>query len=323
MLRLAAGLASLAMLGTGLYVLTPPALIDEVPLPAPIEDVDAYIETAEAAAGTRHPLIPDVEKRITWYGGVGRTFYAVVYLHGFSATRQETAPAAERIARELGANLFETRLSGHGRQREALVGVSAEDWLADTAEALAIGGRIGERIVLVGSSTGGTLAVAMAAHESMRPVSTLVLISPNFAPANASAEWLTAPAGPLLAKLLYGDTRRWEPYNERQARYWSTEYPFDAVVEMMRLVDFTRDRLPLTLRQDLLVFLSPDDRVVSVEAMAGALEKIDAPLKQVVEVRNPGDPSHHILAGDILSPAMTDTLVSTVVAFVRDSEAVE
>ena len=320
MLRLAAGVAGLALLGTGLYVLTPPALVNEVVLPEPIDDVDAYLEAAESAAGARQPLIPGAEKRITWYDGMQRTPYAVVYLHGFSATRQEIAPAAERIANELGANLFETRLSGHGLQREVLIDVKAKDWLLDTAEALAIGSGIGERLVVIGTSTGATLATAMTGHAAMRSVSALVLISPNFAPANASAQLLTAPAGPLLAKLWYGDTRRWEPYNERQARYWATEYPFDAVVEVMRLVDYTEARLPLRLDHDLLVFLSRDDRVVSVAAIDTALERIDAPRKQVVEIRDPGDPSHHVLAGDILSPGMTETLVSAVVAFVRDRD---
>ncbi|MDD4273595.1 MAG: hypothetical protein PHG14_07705 [Desulfobacter postgatei] len=38
-----------------------------------------------------------------------------VYIHGFSATRKETAPLSDLVAKTLNANLFYTRLSGHGR----------------------------------------------------------------------------------------------------------------------------------------------------------------------------------------------------------------
>lgn len=57
MLRLAAGIASLALLGTGLYVLTPPTLVNEVVLPEPIDDLDAYLQAAESTAGARRSRV--------------------------------------------------------------------------------------------------------------------------------------------------------------------------------------------------------------------------------------------------------------------------
>ena len=58
-----------------------------------------------------------------------QTELALVYLHGFSASRQETAPLSEDLARQLGANLFVTRLSGHGRSPQAMGEPSVRDWL--------------------------------------------------------------------------------------------------------------------------------------------------------------------------------------------------
>ena len=43
---------------------------------------------------------------------------------------------------------------------------SAEAWMDDMAEALAVGRAVGDRVLLVGTSTGGTLA-ALAMHEPM------------------------------------------------------------------------------------------------------------------------------------------------------------
>lgn len=298
------------------WTLTPAALTSVPPTPEIPDDVDAYLQANEYSAGRKFPLIPETEKRVRWQQQGTKTERSVVYLHGFSATRQEIAPAAELIADRLGANLFETRLSGHGRQRGAMLETTAEDWLEDAAEALAIGARIGERIVLIGTSTGATLALAMADHPSMNAVDTIVLLSPNFSPADPAARWLTRPAGPALARLIAGETRSWIPHNDMQARYWSTSYPTAAVVEVMRLVDRAYSAAEGEFAQDLLMLISPNDKVVSAEAAITAFAKISGRRKAIVTVDTPGDPSNHVLAGRILSPNSTKWVVETVVDFV-------
>ena len=307
-----------ALLGGVAYLNTPPALVSAATTPELPDDIDSYLADAERLVTAQYELIPDTEKRVTWYAEPGaRTAYAVVNLHGFSATRQETAPLAERVAASLAANLFETRLSGHGHSERPMHAVRAEDWLADTAEALAIGARLGEKIVVIGTSTGGTLALAMSKHETAAPVSDIVLISPNLQPRDGNARWLTRPAGPLIAKFIAGDTRSWEAHNELQARYWSTSYPIEAAVEVMRLVDALNAGLPMKLRQNLLVLQSPDDQVVSPKATRQAFEQISAPRKQLIKIEDAEDPSRHVLAGDILAPESTSRIAATIIDFVR------
>lgn len=310
--------AAAALVGGLVYLNTPPALVNAAMQPQLPDNIEAWLAAAEQRVATQYPLIPDTGKRVTWQGEAGaRTPYAVVSLHGFSATRQETAPLAERVATSLGANLFETRLSGHGYAERPMHAVQAEDWLADTAEALAIGARLGDRVIVIGTSTGGTLALAMSDHDTAKLVSDIVVISPNLRPSDGKAAWLTRPAGPLIARLIAGDTRSWEAHNEQQARYWSTSYPIEAAVEVMRLVDLLDSRLPMQLEQNLLVLLSPDDEVVSPEATKQAFERISAPRKQLIEIEHAGDPSNHVLAGDILSPGSTDDIAALIVDFVR------
>jgi esterase/lipase len=304
------------------WMLTPAALVNPATVPALPEDLDGYLAARELGAGRDFPLIRGTEKRLRWASPGARTRYSVVYLPGFSATRQEIAPVPELVADALGANLFETRLAGHGRVAGAMLGVYAEDWLADAAEALAIGSRIGERVVVIGTSTGATLAMAMAGHPAAGSVETMVLVSPNFRPADRRAGLVTGPAGPLLARLLIGETRSWTPHNELQARYWATKYPVDAAVEVMRLVDFTWESLPLDLPADLLVFYSPNDTVVSPAATLEALEQVHAHRKRLLAIESAGDPSNHVLAGDVLSPDRTDEVAAAIVAFIHgDSPA--
>ncbi len=312
-----AAIVALLMVATTLWLLTPARLQPasaELLLPA---DLDRWLLQSEQPAAERYGLVPGTEKRVTWFAEGERTPYSVLYLHGFSATRQETAPLAATVARALGANLFETRLTGHGREREKLTGVRAEDWLDDAIEALTIAAEIGERIIVIGTSTGATLAAAILDHRTMDAVDTIVMLSPNFAPNDSNAAWLTRPAGPLLARLMVGETRSWEPHNDAQARYWSTTYPTAAAVEMMRLVDLANRRLPDTISPRLLMFYSKDDEVISTDVAMSVFEKTDAPQKAAIEIVNPGDPSHHVLAGDVLSKGKTREVANRIVEFIR------
>jgi esterase/lipase len=304
------------------FATAPPTLVNEAAAPKINGDLDAWLARSERAAGQVAALIPDTEKRIRWFEERrgSKTRYAVVYLHGFSATRQEIAPVGERVADGLGANLFETRLRGHGQILNPLAGVRAEDWLEDAAEALAIGAALGEKIILMGTSTGATLALAMTGHPSFDRVGHLVLISPNFAPSDPSAEFLTWPGGPQLAYMVAGDTRSWTPRNDLQARYWSTTYPMDAVIEMMRLVKYVRAQLPLDLAQPLLVIYSPVDRVVDTARITRAFEQMNSPRQQLIEIPDSGDPSNHVLAGSIMSPATTSVVADSIVRFVKGQD---
>ena len=59
------------------------------PISLPV-DLDSYLAASEAQFSD---IVPNTEKTIIWASEPGqKTDIAVVYLHGFSATRQETAP---------------------------------------------------------------------------------------------------------------------------------------------------------------------------------------------------------------------------------------
>lgn len=308
-----------ALIGIGWW-LTPPPLAnvaETIDIPS---DVDAWLAASEQKASAEFELIPGTEKRIRWQQPGIRTARSIVYLHGFSATRQEIAPTAELVADRIGANLFETRLAGHGHGRLPMYDVRAEDWLQDGVEAIQIGKLLGDDVIVIGTSTGSTLALALADHPAMQQVSTLVLISPNMSPADPKAAWLTRPGGPLLARLIAGDTRSWTAHNDLQERFWSTSYPSDATVEVMRLVDRAQMLAGLPMRHSVLMMLSPADTVISPSAAKTTYDALDVPRKLMIEMSGSGDPSNHILAGDILSPDTTESVVENIVDFVTDAD---
>jgi pimeloyl-ACP methyl ester carboxylesterase len=71
----------------------------------------------------------------------------------------------DTVAREMGANIFYTRLRGYGVTTEEITRVRVDDWINDTWEAMEIGHRIGERVIVAGSSMGGDLALWLASRH--------------------------------------------------------------------------------------------------------------------------------------------------------------
>ena len=279
----------------------------------------AVLEPWLAAAESRFPdIVPGAEKTIVWaHPDRRRTPLAVVYLHGYTATRQEVAPLCDQLAAALGANLFYTRLAGHGRAPAALGEASAEDWLRDAAEALAIGRALGERVVVVGTSTGGTLALWLAQRPEAADIAAQILVSPNLGPRDERSTLLAGPWGYQLQRWLIGEEYRWQPANERQAKYWTWKYPARALVPMMALVKSVRDSPLEGIRVPTLVIHSPKDSVVSPARIEAAYARLGAPVKRIVKVEDSEDRAHHVLAGDILAPSGTAALLAPMLDFVR------
>lgn len=308
-------LACLVLAGV-IYAYTPAPLepYRDIPGLPPIDALDDWLEDRERSI--RPALVPGTEKRIAWQQPGRKTPLAIVYLHGFSGSRQEIAPTAERVAGLLGANLFETRLADHGLSANGLGSAVAEDWLADAAEALAIGAAIGDRVIVIGTSTGATLAAAIADHPLMEAVSHMIWISPNFGVRDERASLATGPAGELIARLVAGETRSFATQNDAHATYWTTRYPTTAAVEMLRLVRYVDELAVLPVTADLLMIYSPDDQVISVAAADAAFERTLSGRRKRIAFREADDPLQHVISGDILSPSATEKITEMIAGFV-------
>ena len=278
-------------------------------------DLEAYVRAADQ--GLTDLRVGD-ERGVVWADAKtrGRTRASVVYLHGFSADRHEIEPVVTDLAEALGANVYFTRLTGHGRDGAAMAEATVEDWLDDTAEAIAIGERLGEQVVLVGTSTGGTLAAWAATRpEATDRISALVLLSPNFHPKDRSSRVLLYPWGGVLARLVVGEERCFDSLNDAQEYHWTTCYPTSALSPMMALVEHVRSLDLSVVDAPTLVLYSPEDDVVDAaetERLLGGMEGEGIRL-QVVE--GSSDPARHVLAGDIVSPDSNAEVLDRMVSF--------
>lgn len=296
---------------------------DPADLPADLKDFDAHLAAAEAAVAN---LKPEVPRRIVWAAEPGvRTPYSIVYLHGFTATSEEIRPVPDRLAAAIGANLYFTRLSGHGRDGAAIGGQRAGDWIEDTAEAMEIGRRIGERVLVVATSTGGNLAAIAAADKVMSDgLAGIVFVSPNFAIANPLAAALGLPWVRHWGPLLFGSIRSFEPVNDGEAYFWTNHYPAVAVVSVKALVDHTAEIDFAALTIPALFFYSNEDRTVRPEATRDVFVRWGGSKQLEPRRMGPGDDAKsHVIAGDVLSPGQTDETAAIMIDWARALIAVD
>jgi alpha-beta hydrolase superfamily lysophospholipase len=293
-----------------------PGVLPEPPV-APGATAAETVASVMAAERLIDGVREGAAKEVVWAGAPGEvTPLSVVYVHGFSATKAELRPVPDRVAEALGANLFLTRLAGHGRTGEALGRAEASHWMLDMAEALAVGKAIGERTLVIGTSTGAALAALSAVEPAGREgVAGYVLVSPNFGLQASGTSLLRLPFARTLAPLILGPERAWEPRNEAHAQGWTNRYPTEALVPMAAVTDAAFLTDYATATAPALFLLSDEDRVVDPEkAREVARRWGPAPGATVVPIAlAPGDdPDAHVLAGDALSPGSTDTVVQAI-----------
>ena len=168
-----------------------------------IEDIDSLLENQEKMV---RALRLGTEKKVLWAQGNGiKSQTSIVFIHGFSASRVETDPVVDLIATELSANVFFTRLRGHGQDGKALGEVTYEQLLDDTIEAIEIGKSIGDDVVLMGCSTGCSLIhIALGQYKDIKAA---IYISPNFGPKPIKSQALRIPGAKFLVPLVFGKER--------------------------------------------------------------------------------------------------------------------
>ena len=258
------------------YVLGPkvatPSLDTSLPeLALGLEALEEMIQKREKGNAN---IKKDNEARIVWYDSVPKkTEYSIVYLHGWSASQGEGDPVHVQTAKKFGCNLFLPRLSGHGlREKEPMLDLTADDLIASAKEAIAIGKLLGEKVILMGTSTGATLALHLASGNP--DIAALILYSPNIEIFDSSSKLLSKPWGLQLAKKVKGSNyHSFVPDSDLKAQYWTTEYRLEALTHLQALMDATMTSNTFG-KVEQPVFLgyfykndSIQDKVVSVPAM--------------------------------------------------------
>lgn len=277
-------------------------------------ELDTWIARQEAHITD---ITPGTEKTILRVSD-GKTPISFVYLHGFSATRQELSPMVELLSERFGANAYFARLRGHGRSEDAMLDGDVESWMKDTAEAMEIGRRLGEKVVVVGTSTGGTLA-AWLAGESPPDLAAIVYVSPNFALRDKRSKMMLWPGRRLLIRLAIGSHREWTPSTDLIGRYWTNRYPSKALFPMIDLVNHVSQVDLSQVRQPAMVVYSAQDEVIDSAEVVSRFAEMGATPKRLLEVTDDTDSSHHVIAGELCSPETTIPVTDAVTDFLEEA----
>lgn len=280
--------------------------------------LDAYVSAQEA----KHKLRPDNEARIVWADSSKRkTEYSVVYLHGFSASQGEGDPVHRDFAKMFGCNLYLARLADHGVDTtEQLLYFTPDRFWQSTKEALAIGKAIGEKVIVMSTSTGGTVGLILAA-EYPDDVYALINMSPNIAINDPLAFVANNPWGVQVARLVFGSNYNIKKHIPGEDsviidRYWNNKYRLESVSQLQELLEskmndaeFKKVKAPC-----LTVYYykneKEQDPQVKVSAMLHMNETISTPasMKEAIAIPTAGG---HVMGSKYVSkdvPAVFDAI---------------
>ena len=300
-------------------VLTPSASWTDIP--DSVSQMDAYISAKES----KTVLKPGNEARIIWADSTQpkKTKIVFMYVHGFSASPMEGDPLHREVAKKFGANLLLARVAGHGvpDSDSTYAHVTADDYYQSVENYYAIAKKLGDEVVVLGTSFGGAMSLVLAANHP--EIKALMLYGPCIAIKDPNATLLDNPWGLQMAHLITGSDYRDIPVMAPgHAENWSLHYRLEGVVAIQNFLTnamkkevFEKVKMPVFMG-----YYYKDqehqDQVVSVDAMKEMFEQLGTPagLKKSEAFPNSGN---HVITSNLLGK-LTDKPIASSVAFLRD-----
>ncbi|HWZ22457.1 MAG TPA: alpha/beta fold hydrolase [Cytophagaceae bacterium] len=260
-------------------------------------------ESESSAPGIRRGC----EAKIVWADTVkkGKTKIAFLYIHGFGASEKEADPIHKNLAQKYRANLYLSRLAGHGIDLgdSTMAKITADDFVYSIENALAITKQLGDEVIVISNSFGGALSLWQA---SVHPeIKALVLYSPCIQTANESASMFAKPWGLKLIEAMTGsDVFDYKPYNDEYAKFWTTHYNLNGLAAFQTFLLHTMDKETFEkIKCPIFVGYwykneNVKDTVASVTAMLTMFNQIGSTYKQQFAFPNV---ANHEIATAILS----------------------
>lgn len=236
-----------------------------------------------------------------------QTPYCLLYLHGFSASPEEGNPTHVNLGKAFGMNTYIPRLAEHGLiSPDPLLNMTPDNLWNSAKEALVIAKALGKKVILMGTSTGGTLALQMAA-DYPDIVAAVILYSPNVRIANKASFLLGGPFGLQLGRMISGGKYRILAEDPKTDPFWNNKYRVEAVVYLQKLVVKTmKPSVFKKVTQPVFVgYYYKDkehqDNTVSVPKILWMYEKLGTASDKKVSVAFP-DAGAHVIGCDLTNP---------------------
>ena len=322
MKRIRRFLIVIILLGIVVYFIGPkpeePELNKNLPsIWASIANIEEFVDNKDEGLNVKE----DNESRIIWANDSmkERTNYCLLYLHGFSASWYEGYPANIEFARHFGFNAYFPRLASHGIDTiDALADMTPDRLWESAKEALMIARSLGKKVIIMGTSTGGTLGLKLAA-DFPEYVDALILYSPNIAINNDAAFLLSGPWGLQIGRQFNGGKYRVsdEDSISEVCRYWNCKYRMEAVVYLQQLLDATMNEETFE-EVTAPVFLGyyykneeNQDQTVKVDAMLKMFEQLGTSPNEKEKVAFP-EAGDHVIANELTSASVDEVIRETI-----------
>jgi pimeloyl-ACP methyl ester carboxylesterase len=271
-----------------------------------LSDLSNYISEKE----NQRKIKPGNEARIVWADSTPtKTKYTVLYLHGFGACSYEGQPINIDFAKKYHCNLVLSRLAFQGIDTSnAMYYLTAENLWNSALEAYAIAKETGDSIIIMGTSTGCTLGLMLAARYP--EIKGLINMSPNIRLHDPLSFMLNNPWGLQIAKLVVGGDSFNYQSDAEFGKYWYLSYRLESVTELENLLEsqMTEETFAKVDKPCINLYYYKDeehqDQMVDVNKTKWMHEKLatNAELKRIINVDDAGD---HIIGNPIRSKNVT------------------
>ncbi|MCM0041316.1 MAG: alpha/beta hydrolase [Algoriphagus sp.] len=315
------GLFATAMILAIVYMLGPKVDTQQLNIaypevPSDPKGLEDYLKTREdTVKGMKHGN----EAYIIWADSLNKqkTPYSIVYIHGFGASPMEGDPVHRFLAAHFGANLFVTRLPEHGISRKnGMEYLTAQDLANAAGEAYQLGKSLGEKVIVVGTSMGGSLSLLLASQQA--DIHALVLYSPAIRDEKRLLEGFFKPwVFWIMKKTLLEDGVMNQQREGEKGDYWSEEYHANGYQSLaVLLYSEMNEETFAKVKQP--VFMGyyykneqEKDRVVSVAKMQEMFGQLGtaSSLKKEMPFPKTGD---HVIASSITSQDWQTVLFQTI-----------
>ncbi len=225
-------------------------------------------------------------------------------LHGFGASPEEMCWLGEFLAQQ-GHTVLGLRLAGHATRPQDLARTKWTDWLVSVEEGLALLHRMTERVILIGQSIGGVVALVGAAYY---PVAGVVALATPYVPVPRRPD-----LGMHLMRLLHPMIHK--PSEEHPTLGARREAGYPAYAQVPVVATFEAERLQAELDAALaqiqvpvLLMHSAQDEAVPAEDMQRIYDALGTADKQMVLLEG----FEHSLVRDLKRQAVFEAIAEFV-----------
>jgi pimeloyl-ACP methyl ester carboxylesterase len=273
-----------------------------------LPEIKTGLNNLEAEIRQEEERIPSIKEdnqaRIVWSDSIqkNKTPYSIVYIHGFSASQGEGIPLHREFAKRYGCNLYLCRLYEHGLiEKEPMIDLTPEKLLESAKRAVEIGKKLGDKVILMSTSSGGTLSLYIASGNP--DIHSIITYSPNIDLYDEKSWVLAQPWGLQLARIILGGKYYTFDGPPGFEKYWTPKYRIESIISLKSFINATMKAETFgKIKQP--VFMGyyykneeEQDKVVSVKRMLEMFAQLGTPDKLKRKINFPESGTHIIASG--------------------------